>query len=138
MRKGSQGWTDEQMIVSLVLLNPAGGECVDDLRILEADEGFCRVLRRVELQGLRRKERRELERRWRKERHRVVPSPSSVFRYLSGFHDEGLKTGRQTGKAFVPAPNQHLQGLAQVNRDLLSFVRSRRLKVTATLDMDAT
>ena len=35
VREGTQGWTDEQLIVSLMLLNLAGGECVDDLRILE-------------------------------------------------------------------------------------------------------
>ena len=37
VREGTQGWTDEQLIVSLMLLNLAGGECVDDLRILEGD-----------------------------------------------------------------------------------------------------
>src|SRR3990172_7515933 len=33
VREGSQGWTDEQLIVSLMLLNLAGGECVDDFTI---------------------------------------------------------------------------------------------------------
>jgi hypothetical protein len=42
-----RGWTDSQVVTSLVLLNLAGGNCVDDLDILEADEGFCRVLRRT-------------------------------------------------------------------------------------------
>ncbi len=46
-----QGWTDAQIVMPLVLLNVAGGDCVDDLRILEADEGFAKVLRRVELHG---------------------------------------------------------------------------------------
>jgi hypothetical protein len=77
-----QGWTDEQVVMSLILLNLAGGDCVNDLRMLEGDEGFARVLRRVELYGRKRKERRALERRWRKERRRAVPSPSAVFRYL--------------------------------------------------------
>ena len=52
----SQGWTDEQMILSLVLLNLAGGDSVDDIRILEKDEGFCRVLGRVETKGLSRQQ----------------------------------------------------------------------------------
>jgi hypothetical protein len=47
-RHGDQGWTDEQMVMSLVLLNVAGGDCVDDLRVLESDEVLCRVLREVE------------------------------------------------------------------------------------------
>ena len=56
----TQGWTDAQIVMPLILLNLAGGECVNDLRILEGDEGFVRVLRRVELKslGLPRKERR--------------------------------------------------------------------------------
>jgi hypothetical protein len=27
-----QGWTDEQMVMNLVLLNLAGGQCVEDLK----------------------------------------------------------------------------------------------------------
>src|SRR3972149_3116174 len=55
VREGTQGWTDEQLIVSLMLLNLAGGECVDDLRILEGEGGFCRGMGRVEMQGMRRR-----------------------------------------------------------------------------------
>jgi len=36
-----QGWTDEQIVMSLILLNLAGGDSVDDLRLLAADEGFA-------------------------------------------------------------------------------------------------
>lgn len=67
--------------------NLAGGECADDINILESDEGFCKTLRKVEMHGLRRKERREQERRWRKEKKRTFPSPTAIFRYLSAFHD---------------------------------------------------
>jgi len=31
VRENSQGWTDSQMVLSLILLNLAGGDCVDDL-----------------------------------------------------------------------------------------------------------
>ena len=62
----TQGWTDEQIILSLILLNLAGGECVDDLHILEADQGFCRILRRIELKDLSRKKRRQKEKRGEK------------------------------------------------------------------------
>jgi len=41
VRVKRQGWTDAQMVSALVLLNLAGGECVDDLRRLEGDEGFA-------------------------------------------------------------------------------------------------
>ena len=38
----SQGWTDSQVVMSLILLNLCGGDCVDDLNRLEIDEGICR------------------------------------------------------------------------------------------------
>ena len=55
--------------------------------MVEKDEGFCKVMRRAEQKGMTRRERREEDRRWRKERRRSVPSPSAAFRYLSNFHD---------------------------------------------------
>jgi hypothetical protein len=138
MRLKAQGWTDEQMILSLILLNLAGGDCVDDLKILEKDEGFCKVLRRVETKGLSRKLRRTTERRWRKEQHRSVPSPSALFRYLEAFHDPLEEKKREKGKAFIPLPNQHLLGLINVNRDFVASVQKHRPKTEATLDGDAT
>src|SRR5919204_5704900 len=86
VRVGEQGWRDVQVVIALILLNLAGGEHVEDVRRLEEDEGFCRVLRRVEMAGLPSQVRRALERRWRKKRKRTVPSPSAVFRYLAAFH----------------------------------------------------
>jgi hypothetical protein len=138
MQVKAQGWTDEQMIVSLILLNLAGGDCVDDLKILQKDEGFCKVLGRVETQGLSRRQRRVQERRWRKECRRSVPSPSALFRYLEAFHDPLEEKKREKGRAFIPAPNQHLSGLIKVNRDFVASVQKRHPRTEATLDMDAT
>lgn len=138
VRKSSQGWTDEQAVLSLMLLNLAGGDCVDDIKILEKDEGFCKILGRVETRGLRRQQRREMERRWRKERHRSVPSPSALFRYLEAFHDRGEERKRQQGKAFIPAPNEHLQGLRKANGDFVACIQKRHPEEEATLDTDAT
>ena len=132
-----QGWTDAQIIMPLVLLNVAGGDCVDDLRVLEADEGFVKVLRRVELHGYPRQECREQERRWRKERKRAVPSPSVVFRYLSAFDSMAEEAKQAAGRAFIPAPNQHLQALGRVNTDLLRFAQEKSPQREATLDQDA-
>jgi hypothetical protein len=104
VRAGGQGWTDVQVVVALILMNLACGEHVEDLKQLEADEGFCQVLKRVELAGLPRKVRRELERRWRKERQRTVPSPSAVFRYLAGFSDPSQEGQREKRKAWILLP----------------------------------
>ncbi|OHE16369.1 MAG: hypothetical protein A2X96_06670 [Syntrophobacterales bacterium GWC2_56_13] len=40
-----------------MLLNIAGGDCVEDLGKVQKDDGFCRILRRVEQQGMKRRER---------------------------------------------------------------------------------
>jgi hypothetical protein len=136
IRTGDQGWTDGQMILSLVLLNLAGGDCVEDMEKLEADEGFCRILRKTEEQGLTRKERRAMKNRWRKGRSRTLPSASALFRYLGNFHDVEQERHREKGRAFIPAANDHLKALARINGDLMGF--EAVTEETATLDMDAT
>lgn len=137
-RSGVQGWTDRQVVLSLLLLNLAGGDCVDDLALLEGDHGFAEVLRRVQMHGMSRRARRALLRRLRKERRRAVPSPSSVFRYLAAFGNAAEETGRVAHRAFVPEPNEHLRGLARVNADLAAFAQKHSPQRCATLDQDAT
>ena len=138
VRDGDQGWTDAQIVTSLILLNLAGGECVDDLERLNADEGFTKLLGQCEKHGLTRRARREMSRRWRKTRTRSVASPSAVRRYLDAFHDEDQEKLRTAGKAFIPKANANLLGLGRVNADLLSFAQRSHKQVTATLDLDAT
>src|SRR3972149_892929 len=43
VRQGGQGWTRDLIIVALVLWSSAGGDCVEDVRVLEEDHGFCRL-----------------------------------------------------------------------------------------------
>ena len=95
LRGGGQGWTDSQVVNSLILLNLAGGESVSDLDVLEKDAGFYRVLREVESYGMRRRERRALENRWRGERRRSVPRS----RRCSGtWRGSTTRTRRPAGK----------------------------------------
>ncbi len=136
VREVGQGWRDEQVVMSLILLNLAGGECVEDLGKLEGDGGFCRVLKRMELWRMKPKERRAVERRWRKQSRRSVPSASAVFRYLEVFHDREQEEFRQKGKAFIPSPNEHLKGLVRVNGELIGAIQRRTCQQMATLDMD--
>jgi len=133
-----QGWSDHQIVMALILLNLAGGDCVADLEKLEADEGLCQIMRKVEHYGLPRGERRLLERRQQKERRRTFVSSSPVFRYLSAFHDSTQEEKRQKGQAFIPRPNEHLQALGKINQGFVAFIQSRSPQVQATLDMDAT
>jgi hypothetical protein len=138
VRAGEQGWTDSEVVMSLIMLNLAGGDCVEDVDRLQADEGFCRILRKAQVHGLGRKQRRAIRGRWRKEKKRSVPSASSVFRYLEAFHDGEQEGLREQGKAFIPAAKEHLRGFEKVNKDFLSFVHRHKRQDVATLDMDAT
>jgi hypothetical protein len=137
-REGSQGWTDAEQVLSLVMLNLVGGDGVEDINRLESDEGFCRLIKKALSRGLSRKGRRELKKRWRKEKKRSVPSSSAVFRYLEKFHDREQESLRKPGKAYIPQSNGGLKGLCRVNKDLVGFVQNNRVEETATLDMDAT
>ena len=44
MNTKKRGWTDAEMIMSLVLLNLAGGDCISDIERLEQDAGFRTLL----------------------------------------------------------------------------------------------
>lgn len=136
--RGSQGWTDAQMVTALILLNLAGGQCVEDLEKLEKDPGFARLLHRVETFGMKRRERRRLERRWRKSTERTVPSVSAMRRYLAAFHEASQESQREPGRAFIPSPGSALAGLAKVNEMCVAFLQRQTAEATATLDMDAT
>ena len=138
VREGTQEWTDAQMVTALVMLNLAGGESVDDVRVLEKDEGLGKLLLEVETHRIRRADRRAQDNRWRTERRRVVPSPSAVFRYLDKFHDEIEESRRRPGRAFIPAANDALRGLKRVNSGLVGFAGGHSRHTEATLDMDAT
>ncbi len=138
IRTGDQGWTDRQIILSLIALNLAGGDCVDDIEKLEADEGFCRILRKAEIQGLTRRQKRDMKKRWRKGRRRTMPSASVIFRYLSNFHDEEQEKIRVKGKSFIPEANEHLGAFGKINSDLIGFEAVGKAEEIATLDMDAT
>ena len=97
-----------------------------------------KMLGEFETCGMRRRERRALEKRWRVERRRRVPSESAVFRYLERFHDVDEESKREAHRAFIAAPNKALEGLGKVNADVVGFVQSRSPHTEATLDMDAT
>ena len=135
---GKQGWLDIQMVLALMFLNIAGGDCLDDLDRLEHDAGFKQVLREIERGLLSRKERVALKLRWRKKRSRSLPSPSAAGEWLARFHDADEEKRREAGKAFIPALTEGLSALWRCNRNLVGFLGVRQPETVATLDMDAT
>jgi hypothetical protein len=134
---GTQGWLDLQMVVAVILLNLAGGDCVEDLERLEQDKGFAAVLRKIERALLPRAERRLLQARWRRTRRRAVPSPSAMSAWLERFHDPASPKA-VAGTAFIPVVTKELQSLWRVNQALLGSIQDHQPATTATLDMDAT
>jgi len=133
-----QGWTDTQILLSLIMLNLSGGDCVDDIERLEADPGMRTLLLRMETHGMKRKRRRDYERRFRKSKARAFPSPSAIRRYLENFHNESEEVKRIEGKAFIPAANKHLQSLLNTNDVLIHYLQKENPSEVATLDQDAT
>jgi Transposase DDE domain group 1 len=121
----------------LLLLNLAGGDCMDDIRLLEADEGLSRMVQEAERYKLPRGERRAWARRFRKGRVRTFPSPSRICEWLERFHDADQERARVEGRAFVPTPNAHLEGLGKVNETLVASVQRHAPCTKATLDIDA-
>ena len=67
--------------------------------LCRGSEGFRRILGRIEPEVS--------PSRWRIEKSRTVPSPSSVFRYLSAFHTDEAPV---RGSAFPACPSRPLPG----------------------------
>jgi hypothetical protein len=135
---GEQGWMDRQHVMGFVLLNLAGGENVEDIRLLESDEGLCQVVRQAERYGLSKAERAGLDGRFRRGRDRTFPSETRLYEYLNEFHNPGEEAKRVEGRAFIPKANEYLSGLCKVNTALISSIARHSPQAEATLDIDAT
>jgi hypothetical protein len=134
---GARGWLDIQMVLAVIFLNLAGGDCVEDLERLETDSGFAAVLLAIERDLLSRAERRSLQTRWRRARERAVPSPSALSGWLERFHDR-VAAKAVAGSAFIPGMTDELRSLWRVNQALLGLIQTHQPSTSATLDMDAT
>jgi hypothetical protein len=119
IRQRARGRDEVALIEAMVMLLAAGGECLDDMAVLRADQGLCRLL------------------------DRELPSPDATRRFLYAFHDEKViqcaRQQRAPGQvAYIPGENAALRGLAQVNVQLLERVAAQGRSHKATLDHDAT
>ena len=118
----SQGWTDAQMLTTLVLLNVAGLDRVSDVARLEEDEGLRVVAERMEAQiaGL---SRHRIAERFRRGRARIFPSSRSIHGWLERFHLFGAKGFGVLDEAF---------------RRLIRLGFASLGSAFATIDLDAT
>jgi hypothetical protein len=142
-RSNGQGWSDGQHVAAMVMLNLAGGSCVDDLAMLEGDSGLGELIKAAEVFGMSRKERRAFQKRQRKGRNRSFSSPSASRRFLEDCHNDNYEKGREAAleqgvKAYIPAATAALSGLMALNAALVKQMLLWNPLSSATLDMDAT
>ena len=120
LKQRARGFREAEMVETLVLLNAAGGECLEDLRRLQADQGLAAMV------------------------GHAIPSPEAARKFLYAFHsDEAIEAAKAARKpeqiAFIPEETKPLEGLAAVNVDLVHAVAQRgSAQKIATVDQDAT
>jgi hypothetical protein len=120
LKQRQRGVEEATMVESFVLLNAAGGDCLEDFRRLADDPGLPTLL------------------------GHALPLPDAARKFLYAFHqDEALVTAKAQRPAgqtvFIPEETVPLQGLAQVNGDLVRAVAARCPdQRIATIDQDAT
>jgi hypothetical protein len=109
-----RGYTSFEKLQWLVLLLAAGGERVEDIRVLGRDAGLCRLL------------------------SRRAPSPDALHDFLGAFHDESLMASRTPEGAWIAPESAALEGLHRVQVGLLRRGVAGERPPVATLDLDAT
>jgi hypothetical protein len=120
VKQRQRGYEEATLVESFVILNAVGGECLEDFDRLREDAGLAEMLAHE------------------------IPSPEVARKFLYQFHDEGQITAAKQplplGQvAYIPGETEPLEGLAQVNRDLIVEVGGRCAdQKIATVDQDAT
>ena len=134
---GSQGWTDGQMLLAMLLLNVVEYERISDVDALEEDGSLCRRVRDYEPEILGRPA-VVLSVRFRGGRGRNFPSANAVHDWLRRFQNEAAGAPRERGVARVPEPAAALQLIEEVGGRLANcLIRMPGLE-ELTLDLDAT
>lgn len=114
LKKRRRGFDEFDKLQAIVLLLAAGGDRIEDVRLLREDQALARLL------------------------ERAVPSPDALHDFLSAFHDEQELAKRPATGAFIPKPSAALAALARVNRELVHRAVLLQQPTVATLDLDAT
>ena len=103
-----------EKVEALVLLVAAGGDRIEDVRILSEDKGLLRLL------------------------DRTLPSPDALLDFLGSFDDPDAFAARPADeKSFVPAENDALAALGEVLRISVERIADASAD-TATIDHDGT
>jgi hypothetical protein len=120
LKQRDRGFDEATYIESFLVLNAAGGDCLEDFDCLREDRGVAAIL------------------------GHAVPSPEAARKFLYQFHDADKIAQAQRDLplgevSYVPEESAPLRGLAQVNRDVVRELARRCAgERIATIDMDAT
>jgi hypothetical protein len=119
VKQRERGFDEATYVESFLVLNAAGGDCLEDFDQLREDAGLSELL------------------------GHAVPSEEAARKFLYQFHDgEKIEQAQQAlaGErvSYIPEESPALQGLAQVNQDVVRELgrRCAEQKI-ATLDVDA-
>ena len=126
------------MILSLVLLNLAGGESMTDIDSLESDKGLCAMISSFERATWNAYERRAAKSRFRSGRSRTFPAATQVASFLEACHDDAAESARLAGKACIPKSSEALLSLRSLNTTMVSRLQTCDAQSVASLDGDAT
>lgn len=120
VKQRERGFDEATYIESFLVLNAVGGDCLEDFDRLREDAGLAEML------------------------GHAVPSAEAARKFLYQFHEEEKMAQAQAALgaervSCIPAEGLALQGLAQVNAELVRELGRRcpEQKI-ATLDVDAT
>ena len=120
VKQRERGYDEPTFVESFVILNAAGGDCVDDFKRLREDPGLKEMI------------------------GHELPSAEAARQFLNAFHEEEkIQEARQRRLpdqiAYIPEETAPLDGLARVSRDLVQrFGERYRTQHIATVDQDAT
>jgi hypothetical protein len=120
VKERDRGYDEATFVESFVILNAAGGECVEDFGRLRQDPGLAEMI------------------------GHELPSPEAGRQFLYAFHEEEkieeAQQRRLPGEiAYIPEETLALEGLGRVNRDLVQRFGERcPQQRIATVDQDAT
>jgi hypothetical protein len=121
---GEQGWLDGQVLLSLILLNLAGGDCPEDIERLENDKGLCKAMMHLEKRLLGDGRHKRLSKRFRRGRGRCFPSPNAIRSYMERFHNEAGEVRRKHGEAYIPDSTTDIEALYWVTAGFI-VIRER-------------
>ncbi|MBU2431927.1 MAG: IS1380 family transposase [Proteobacteria bacterium] len=123
IKERRRGFSELELVESVVLLQAGGGERMDDIEVLRQDGGLRRLL------------------------GRSVPSADAVGDFLHRFHDEEMVASiaaaekaaeKKEEKSYIPEENAALRGLAAVTTGFARTAADPTRSRAATLDHDAT